>query len=699
MIRWIPYTFIRTVIFFIGGILLGVSLPGVLPLGYAIPLLFTSVVLYGVIYFAGIRKLISFINPGLIALPGVFLAGYVHLLIQTESTEQAHLSSFTGAIEAYQVTLIGYTEEKEQSWKVTGEVMKIKELDLWKEAHGKVIVYFPKRHFKAPFSYGDVLLVKGSPGAIEPVGNPGEFDYKRFLNYKNIYHQHFIRDDKVLLLERSTPNVLVRHALIARTWANGVLHRHIAGAREQAVASALVLGVTDGLDDELLKAYSGSGAMHVLAVSGLHISIIYLIIAVLLKPFAKMKRGPWIVAATSLAILWAYAFVTGLSPSVLRAVTMFTFIAIAKATSRHSNIYNTLAASAFCLLLFDPYLIMSVGFQLSYLAVIGIIYVHPLLYNVWEPDSWVVNEVWKVTSVSIAAQIATFPLGLLYFHQFPNYFLLSNVLVIPLSFVILVLGVAILAVSFIPPVAALTGMVLQFCIWILNGSVILIESLPMSVIENIRITGLQTLMLSLFVASFLLMLQYKKYRYFKYAFTFALLFASLQWNYFNWHAAADKMIVYKIKGHSAIDIFEEAIVYHFADSMLSTGDSNVRYHIRPNRTEMRANLVQRGDELPVSRKIEGGKLIVWKNKVILHITNDIFTPREIGRVNVLIISNDAVADLDKINTVCRGAIVVFDGTNSFKYVDRMLAGSRGLGLRAHSVLHQGAFEYLITANS
>jgi len=162
-------------------------------------------------------------------------------------------------------------------------------------------------------------------------------------------------------------------------------------------------------------------------------------------------------SVTSLSLLWGFAFVTGLSPSVLRAVTMFSFIALARPFGKQTNIYNTLAASVFFLLIYNPYLIMSVGFQLSYLAVLGIVYLQRPMYNLWEIENRVGDWIWQITSVSIAAQTATFALALLYFHQFPTYFLISNLLVVPLSTLVLVFGIFLLAISFFPPLALFTA--------------------------------------------------------------------------------------------------------------------------------------------------------------------------------------------------------------------------------------------------
>jgi competence protein ComEC len=188
---------------------------------------------------------------------------------------------------------------------------------------------------------------------------------------------------------------------------------------------------------------------------------------------------------------------------------MFSFVALAKPLGWRTNIYNTLATSAFVLLLYDPYLIMSVGFQLSYLAVLGIVYLQKPLYNLWLIDNRVGNWVWEITCISIAAQVATFALGMLYFHQFPVYFLVSNLFVIPLSTAILVGGILLLAVSWLSAVADLVGWLLQWLIEILNWTVMVTEKLPFSIISGIHLTTFQCWLIMAALLSLIFMLEYR----------------------------------------------------------------------------------------------------------------------------------------------------------------------------------------------
>jgi competence protein ComEC len=544
-----------------------------------------------------------------------------------------------------------------------------------------------------PFRYGDVLLIRGSPQIVQSPSNPGEFDYKRFLTFRNIYHQHFLKRGDVQLMKNDPPFIIMKYALEARQWADATLRKFVRGEREQAIASALVLGVTDGLDNELLNAYAATGAMHVLAVSGLHITIVYMILAWLLKPLLRLRSGPWILAAISLVVLWGYAFITGLSPSVLRAVTMFSFIALARPTGQSTNIYNTLAASAFCLLLFDPYLIMSVGFQLSYLAVLGIVYLQPPIYQMWEPRSYLLDEIWKITCVSIAAQISTFALGLLYFHQFPNYFLLSNLLVIPGSFLVLILGIVILVVAFVEIIAGLLGLLLTWLIKLLNIIVFTVEAFPFSLIENIHITTIGCWLLMSIMVSFILLLEFRRFQFQVAAFVFTLLFVSVQWQHFRERVNVQKITVYNVQGHSAIDFMDRGQVYFLTDSVLLNNADKLRFHIQPNRLASGIGKIFHEDQHPFIQSFDGGRVIRWKDQVLLQIVSKNFVlPQQIDP-QLIVIGNNAVADLEPFTQLRHPVKIILDSSNSYFYCSRLMEQAKLKNLELHSVKHGGAYEF------
>ena len=687
MIRWIPYTFVRTVIFFMVGILCALYAPGLLPENIAV----TGAMLLTLLYFPAVwlsRRRRRMFNPGWVGLPLVCLLGYIHLLGQTASRDPDHLLHISEPVTHYQAMITRFPEEKERTWKLEAVVGWV-HTNTWQPVKGRVLLYFSREDFPEPFQYGDVLLIKGQPRVPEAPSNPGEFDYPEFLALKNIYHQHFLKKEQVLKIDHDPPFRFMDFAFRGRQWAEATLHRFVHGPREQGIASALVLGVTDGLDEELLHAYSATGSMHILAVSGLHISVLYFILMWMLSPLQRLRGGRWAIAIAALLILWLYAFVTGLTPSVLRAVVMFSFLALSRPWGRSTNIYNTLAVSAFCLLLFDPFLVRSVGFQLSYIAVLGIVFLYPKIVLLWEPGPRFVTEIWKIAAVSIAAQIATFPLGLFYFHQFPNYFLLSNLLVVPLSFVVLVLGLVLLAASFVSAAAMVAGYCLEKVITFLNTIVFTLEGFPFSRTEDVYINAWQCSLLIAFVLMVIALFHYRRYQYLLFSFFIAISYASFQWVHHIREVNVQRITVYKVPGHSALDLIDQGQAFFLSDTRLGDDQQKVRYHVTPNR--IKAGVIKLSEEVPVSRVFRGGRLIVWKGRRILQIQDPDFELPHFLEADWVIIGNNALTEIGRLKERVAFRKVVLDTSNTFFFASRFLEEAKLYKLDVHSVWHQGAF--------
>ncbi|HEU5291338.1 MAG TPA: ComEC/Rec2 family competence protein [Cyclobacteriaceae bacterium] len=690
MFFWSPFPFVRLVLFFGAGILAGIYLPDAFPIDLV-------KILFGV--FGGLFIMVAYLrsagklkalNPGFIGLAVVLLAGYIQVYNSTDYRKADHFIHDVDTIRCYKAIVARQAQEKKNSWKVEASVVAVQHGNLLKERTGNVLLYFPKDKFSKPFKYGDVLLVKGSPSELLEPANPGEFDYKRFLTFRKIYHQHFIRSGEVIQVGHEPPNVLIDYSIRARVWADEALKKNVSGERQQATASALVLGVTDGLDNDLLGAYAATGSLHVLSVSGLHVGIIYWLILLILKPLNKSVSGKWTLAIFSIIVLWAYAFITGLSPSVLRAVTMFSCVAIARPWSRRTNIYNTLAVSAFCLLLYEPYLIMSVGFQLSFLAVIGIVYLQPILSRFWEPKNWLWDNIWQITCVSVAAQLATFTLGLLYFHQFPVYFLLSNLFVIPASFVVLVLGIVLVGVNFFGPLASLVGFLLEWSIKILNYGVFEMEALPFSLIDQVYITTFQCWLLIGAILFTIILFEFRKFSSVVGIVLCLFTFGVTRWIHFYEEIDSQRFTVYNVAGHSAWDVMDKGRAYFFTDSVLVKDEERIRFHIRPNRLQHGANKVYSGEQLAFSKNFPGCRIVMKNGITILQITNKKFSvPKNTG-FDYIVLGNNAIRDIQAMSSLkCKKLIL--DSSNSFYFASRMLKEAKNLSFEVHSVMHQGAF--------
>jgi len=343
----------------------------------------------------------------------------------------------------------------------------------------KILVYFAKTSKTQTLNPGDVIVFSDTPHMVRNSGAPYAFDYKSFLERKKIYRQVYLKDNNWRIADVSYASIWVK-AERTREKLLGIYRAQNLGANETEIFSALTLGYKRGLDPETKRVFSAAGAMHVLAVSGLHVGIVYGVFVWLLGFLRKRKSGRIVFVAGALLLLWAYAFVTGLSPSVMRSATMFSLMAIATGINRKTSVYNSLAIAAFVSLVVNPNNLWEVGFQLSFIAVFGIVFLQPRLEKLWPVRNRILRYSWTIFTVSVAAQIATFPVTSYYFGQFSVYFWLTNLVVIPVAFLLIVLGISLLIFSPFPFISSLLSVVIQWTIHSVYSFLKFVEHLPMS---------------------------------------------------------------------------------------------------------------------------------------------------------------------------------------------------------------------------
>lgn len=363
---------------------------------------------------------------------------------------------------------------------------------------GSILVFLERDSISEKLIYGDQIYASGFIAAINPPMNPNEFDYQSYMKLHDIHHQIFIRTDHWRRAGNDA-NPIFENIYSLRNYCAAAFEKSGMNSENIAVAKALVLGDKALISDELMLSYASTGALHVLAVSGLHVGIIMLILSFILKPLKRIKKAKFLFLIFALSGIWFYAILTGLTPSVLRAAVMFSFVLIGSEMQRDTSIYQSLMISATVLLLFDPNILFQLGFLLSYFAVIGIVFFHPKIYALLFFKNKIADKIWQVSSVSMAAQLATFPLGIYCFQQFPNYFLVANLIVIPLSFLILILGIVALIVNSVPILNVIIFFLLDWLIFLLNHGVRFVENLPFAVLDSILITWYDAIFLYLFI--------------------------------------------------------------------------------------------------------------------------------------------------------------------------------------------------------
>ena len=385
--------------------------------------------------------------------------------------------------QAYLARALRYDVPKPNSKENLLEVIAYHDSLGWERSGGKVILYH-----QADLFPGQVIFLSQGPEKIDPPTFPNEFDYQSFLARKGIQFRQFIRKPQVIDMVEDR-NSIEFGVLYFRKYLIQILEKYLEIPESRQIASALILGEKDGLDREVRKAYSETGTMHILAVSGLHVGIIYAILLFPLKRVNPKSKYRKLYLLGVVVLIWVYAGLTGFSPSVIRASGMFTLFSLGQMRERKPSIWNILAFSAMLMIAVNPEVMMDVGFQLSYTAVAGIVGLQPLIVRWWQPQSRILEYFWQLAAVSLAAQLATFPLTLYYFHIFPTYFLLANLVIIPMAFVSMILGLGLLVFSWIPGFGWLLGNCLDYWIWVQNLLNSIFQNLPGSVLEKMTISG------------------------------------------------------------------------------------------------------------------------------------------------------------------------------------------------------------------
>ena len=664
MFKWTPYPFVRFTLAFIIGIVCAInfSSPFIKPLW----LLISMVAGFLALYLGTGRNLKPWISPlvGVFALLFLVFAGYYRTVNYRADKNPHHIIHQNNNYDYYQALVLSTTETKGNYLRSRLEVKMINIEDSWVPASGKVILIQPLSQNTKDLAYGDLLVIKGRPQLIPPSPPGSSFDYRTFMRYQNVFHQHFTYSENIKVFDYRPPNAVVQFSLQLRKSFERIFRKYIKGENEERIALAIVLGMREQLTPELKASYAQAGTMHILAVSGLHVGILYLVMLGLLGWLKKGKVGNWMVSTISFSVLWMYALITGLSPSVFRAVTMFSVIILAQAFQRQSNIYNTLAISAFILLLIDPFMIVGIGFQLSYLAVIGIVYLYPKLFLWIKVNNYFLEKAWSIVCVTASAQLATFPLTIYYFHQFPTYFMASNLLVVPAAFLMLCLGFGTLLFSFWPLATAFLSGTLEALIRGVNNLMYQVEFLPLSLVENIQINALQTILIYLIVIAMIALMATKRFKYTILGFISCALLIGM--NLYQIHQRNQQL----------------KLVFHSVD----TG-GKVEF-IKGQTVISDQTRVATDFSKPPSQQFDNLSLVIWEGKTLVIIEKPFLDapPVEGGlEVDYVLIRNNSISQLDKLMAYFKFKKLILDHTNRKHLTNILIKQAEKLNLDYRSI--------------
>ncbi|OWY21477.1 DUF4131 domain-containing protein [Sphingobacteriales bacterium UPWRP_1] len=596
--------------------------------------------------------------------------------------------------------------EKDRSYKTEVSIAEVHNGAQTQKTEGKALVYFAKDSLTARLKYGDVLLAKARFTDIAPPKNPGEFNYKQYLAYQQIYQQAYVKQGMYRQLPVNTGYRLFTFVFSLRTYFIQAIEKYVPGTAEKGVAAALLLGYTQFLQDDMQQTYSHTGTIHVLAVSGLHVGIIYLAAGSLLFFLDRRRRwGVWVKTMVLITIVWLYALLSGLPPSVSRAAAMFTFFSLAQLFNRRTNSYNIIAMSALLLLCIDPFLITRIGFQLSYAAVAGIIFYQPRLYQFFNIENKYLDKLWQLSSVTLAAQLTTTPLTLFYFNQFPTYFLLANLVAVPLSGIVLQLGFVFFIISPFAPAAKLLGLLLGWGIKVLNTYLYYVQQLPFSVVQGLSVTHIEMLLMYVFIALATLFFLFRQVKYMQWSLLALLLFTSgwavakyrhLQYREICIYQLKNATAIELVKGYNAVVLADSAGMEQFAGTPITTPGRppiNKRQYL-PLQPENPLLTTQAPTLFAQNLFLQPPFLQFFNQKILLLTDSANYCPQPTAQKIALtlgILTQNCKAPLEQLQYCFSFDTLVIDGSNKGWLARKWAAQADSLHIPVYSTYDKGAF--------
>lgn len=482
--------------------------------------------------------------------------------------------------------------------------------------------------------------------------NPDQFDYGKYLANKSILGQVYVNASEVNVSPILVKDAFYYSDVIRRTILENLEHDHFK-PNELAVLGALLLGQQQEISSEIVHDYQFAGAVHILSVSGLHVGFIVLFLNFLLSFLPKKNQYSYFKLGITLAALWSFAILAGLSPSVIRSVTMFSFVAIGLHLKRKTNIFHTLLVSLFLILLFEPSFLFDVGFQLSYIALFFILWVQPMLDSLWQSKNKLATYFWNILTVSFAAQIGTLPLSLYYFHQFSGLFFVTNLVVIPFLSLIMALGLLVVVLAFWNKTPSFLIDTLEQAITILNSVIHRIASVESFIIQNIPCNV--WMMTSLYLTIFTLIFCFKKPHFQRIvgvllaAMLFQISYFASKWN----TQQQNEWIVFNAKRTTVIAERLGENVTLYTDGLL------------PKNNPLSVYLVANFCSIKATKPI--GNLAYFNSKKIVIVDSLGSYPRNV-KPDILVFRQSPKINLDRLIQTCKPKIIIADASNYKSYV-------------------------------
>lgn len=635
--------------------------------------------LFGIAFFISLKNIKKSIYFGISVCFLSFFTGALTLLSHTENLKKNNYVHCKEAFNKSQpVTLILREKLKSNDYsdRYIGHIKSISN----KIYTGKIIVNIQKDSSENYLIIGNTIKIQTILQANKSSKNPNQFDYGKYLSDKQIYAQIYCQKKEILVSKIIQKDIWYYcaklHSRIIRNLEKSNFNRS-----EMNVALALILGQQQEISQDIIQDYQYSGATHILSVSGLHVGFIMLFITFTLKPIPNTKKGSFFKLASILISLAGFAIISGLSPSVLRSVVMFSFIAIGNHLRRNGNIYHTLLVSMLLILLFEPYFLFDVGFQLSYLALFFILWLQPIFKNIYKPKYKLTNYIWQALTVSFAAQIGTLPLCLYYFHQFPGLFFVTNIIILPVLSFIMIAGIVVMIIAIFTSPPLFITMIFEKSIYLLNLMIHAVASIDSFVIQNISFNFYYLFSFYIFIISTIIW--FKKPNYTKMVLAFSsVILIQLSFILTKIQTENEKeLIVYNEKNNTLISARNgRKTILYTKDTTFEKSSKN-----RNINSYLVGNLI-------MLNKVEKTKNVLYfKNTKILIIDSTGICPVNL-KPDILILTQTPKINLERVLEKIHPKIIIADGSNSNSIQKSWKNSSIKKNIPFHSTTEKGYFK-------
>ncbi|MGB5370658.1 MAG: ComEC/Rec2 family competence protein [Flavobacteriaceae bacterium] len=514
---------------------------------------------------------------------------------------------------------------------------------------------------------------------INPPLNPFQFDYKKYMSQLGVSHQIRLKKEEYILVAHPSPTLRGRTAALRDKIILKLKSAHF-GSEELGIMQALLLGQRNDISEDTYNNYKNAGAVHILAVSGLHIGILLMLLQLLFRPLERLRHGKTLKLGLIVLLLWAYAFLAGMSASIVRAVTMFSFVAYALYLNRPSNTFNILALSMFFILLaFDPNLLFQVGFQMSYAAVFAIVWIYPLLQKFWSPKNYLVQKIWQLLSVSFAAQLGVLPISLYYFHQFPGLFFVSNLLIVPFIGLVLGLGILVIVLALIDTLPLFVARIYDKLIALMNAIVDWVAAQEVFIFKNIPFDAVQ-LTLAYVVLIALVLFAIKAH--FKRALALFIAILGFQtWLYITgFQTRRQEVLLLAHQTKNTLLLYQSGQkLAVFSEDTTRTERIVTDYQVAKRITSI--------DYPPLQNSYD------WKNKSLLIIDGSGVYPTDVAGPDYLLLRQSPKLNLERTIDSLRPKTILADGSNYPSVIKSWQTTSKEMGIPFHYTGEKGVFEF------